>query len=200
MNAADDFDDIFGEGPSADCYSHVLRYYGFDLAAGGVWVHDFAACPFCFPLPPSEEPALILTDEVLHWGRRIHFVCCGNCGTRGPWANTESSALALWNAATELCALRSTRQTGGQMIGTQPVGAIDGVVISAVSHEGLRVTINGRPGRLAIVDDAGQVVAAGADVAKEAEAVAVNSYRGLLIGRGHLRVLSKPLESDLPPT
>lgn len=86
------------------------------------------------------------------------------------------------------------------MIGTQPVGAIEGVVISAVSHEGLRVTINGRPGRLAIVDDAGQVVAAGADVAKEAEAVAVNSYRGLLIGRGHLRVLSKPLESDLSQT
>lgn len=26
------------------------------------------------------------------------------------------------------------------MIGTQPTGALDGVVISAVAHEGLRVT------------------------------------------------------------
>lgn len=47
------------------------------------------------------------------------------------------------------------------MIGTQPTGALDGVVISAVAHEGLRVTIGGRCARLAIVDEAGQVIAAG---------------------------------------
>jgi hypothetical protein len=35
----------------------------------------------------------------LHWGRLIHLVCCGNCGTRGPWADSESQALALWNKA-----------------------------------------------------------------------------------------------------
>jgi hypothetical protein len=80
------------------------------------------------------------------------------------------------------------------MIGTQPTGAIQGVVVSAVSHEGLSVTINGKPGRLAIVDDEGHVVAAGDQVATEVEAVAVNSYRSFLKGKGFLRVLSKPIE------
>lgn len=84
------------------------------------------------------------------------------------------------------------------MIGTQPTGAIAGVVISAVAHEGLRVTIGGRRARLAIVDDTGQVIAAGDDVAREAEAVAVNAYRGLLLGQGHLRVLSAPLDCGRP--
>lgn len=83
------------------------------------------------------------------------------------------------------------------MIGTQPTGAIEGVVISAVSHEGLTVTVNGKPAKLAIVTDDGQVIAAGADVAREAEAVAVNCYRGFLKGKGFLRVLSKPIESTL---
>lgn len=82
------------------------------------------------------------------------------------------------------------------MIGTQPTGAIEGVVISAVAHEGLSVTINGKPGRLAIVDEQGQVVAAGDDVAREAEAVALNCYRSFLQARGHLRVLSKPIEPE----
>jgi hypothetical protein len=82
------------------------------------------------------------------------------------------------------------------MIGTQPTGAIDGVVITAVAHEGLSVTVNGKPGRLAIVTEDGQVVAAGDDVAREAEAVALNSYRNFLQGRGHLRVLSKPIEPE----
>lgn len=79
------------------------------------------------------------------------------------------------------------------MIGTQPTGAIDGVVISAVSHEGLSVTKNGRRLRLAIIDDDGQVIAAGDQVAREAEAVAVNSYCQMLQGKGFLRVLSKPI-------
>ena len=79
------------------------------------------------------------------------------------------------------------------MIGTRNTGTVDGVVISAVSHEGLSVTVNGRPARLAVVTEDGQIVAAGVDVAKEAEAVAVNSYRSLLKGSGHLRVLSKPI-------
>jgi hypothetical protein len=79
------------------------------------------------------------------------------------------------------------------MIGTQPVGAITGVVISAVSHEGLTVTVDGKPARLAIVSDDGRVIASGNQVAREAEAVAVNSYRSMLQGKGFLRVLSKPI-------
>jgi hypothetical protein len=79
------------------------------------------------------------------------------------------------------------------MIGTQPTGAIQGVVISTVSHEGLSVTVNGRPARLAVVDESGRVIAAGDDVAREAEAVVINGYRNVLKGQGYLRELSKPL-------
>ena len=79
------------------------------------------------------------------------------------------------------------------MVGTRPTGAIEGVVISAVSHEGLTVTVNGKRARLAIIADDGTVVAAGDDVALEAESVAVNSYRNMLQGKGFLRVLSKPI-------
>ncbi|UDF33488.1 UNVERIFIED_ORG: hypothetical protein LHJ69_12725 [Shinella sp. XGS7] len=81
------------------------------------------------------------------------------------------------------------------MIGTQPVGAIEGVVISAVSHEGLTVTVDGKRARLAIVTDDGHVIAAGDQVAREAEAVAVNSYRQTLQGKGFLRVLSRPIDA-----
>lgn len=80
------------------------------------------------------------------------------------------------------------------MIGTQPTGAIEGVQISAVSHEGLSVSINGKPGRLAIITEDGQVIAAGKDVAREAQAVAVNCYRNFLQGKGFLRILSKPID------
>lgn len=79
------------------------------------------------------------------------------------------------------------------MIGTQPTGSVPGVVISAVTHEGLTVTVNGKPARLAVVADDGTVIAAGRDVAREAQAVAVNLYREFLKGNGHLRVLSAPI-------
>lgn len=80
------------------------------------------------------------------------------------------------------------------MIGTQPTGAIQGVVITAVAHEGLTVLVDGKPGRLAIVDEAGNVVTASPMVAREAEAVAQNALRNLWKGQGYLRVHSQPLE------
>lgn len=82
------------------------------------------------------------------------------------------------------------------MIGQQQTGKLNGVVISAVSHEGLTVTVDGKPARLAIVTDDGHVIAIGDQVAKEAEAVAVNSYRGFLQGKGFLRVLSAPIKPN----
>lgn len=85
------------------------------------------------------------------------------------------------------------------MIGTQPEGTINGVVISAVSHEGLTVTVDGKPARLAILTDDGKVIAAGDQVAKEAEAVALNSYRNFLKGQGYLRVLSEPITASQSP-
>ena len=79
------------------------------------------------------------------------------------------------------------------MIGTQPIGAINGVVISAVSHEGLTVTVNGKRARLAILTDDGEIIASGDQVAREAEAVALNCYRNFLKGQGYLRVNSEPI-------
>lgn len=85
------------------------------------------------------------------------------------------------------------------MIGEQPTGAIPGVVITAVAHEGLTVTVNGRPALLAVVLDDGTVVASGRPVAKEAQAVAVNLYRQFLKGMGHLRVVSPVIPFDEGP-
>lgn len=81
------------------------------------------------------------------------------------------------------------------MIGTQTTGTVPGVVISAVAHEGLSVTVNGKPARLAVVLEDGTVVAAGRDVAREAQAVAVNLHREFLKGNGHLRVLGGPINT-----
>lgn len=73
------------------------------------------------------------------------------------------------------------------MIGThQPVGVMPGVHIQAVPVGGLEVTVNGRPARLAIITEDGQIVAAGTAVAREARAVAVNNYRDILQGRGYM--------------
>lgn len=81
------------------------------------------------------------------------------------------------------------------MIGTQPTGAIEGVQISAVSHEGLSVSINGKPGRLAVITEDGQVIAAGKEVAREAQAVSINCYRNFLLGKRYLRILSNPIKT-----
>ncbi|MGJ7506856.1 hypothetical protein [Variovorax sp. GT1P44] len=83
------------------------------------------------------------------------------------------------------------------MIGDQTTGTLDGIVISAASHENLRVTVNGKPARLAIVLDDGTIVAAGTPVAREVKAVVVNSYRNMLKGQGHLRPLGNPIEPIL---
>ncbi|MDH0866480.1 hypothetical protein [Mitsuaria sp. GD03876] len=79
------------------------------------------------------------------------------------------------------------------MIGDQEQGAIEGVVITAISHQGLTVSIDGKPGRLAVLTEDGHVIAEGDRVAREAEAVAVNAYREMLQGRGHMRVVGAPL-------
>ena len=81
------------------------------------------------------------------------------------------------------------------MIGTQPTGSLPGIVICATSHEGLQVLVNGKRARLAIVDECGQVLAAGDDVAREAEAVALNNFTNTMKGKGYLRTLSKPIEA-----
>jgi hypothetical protein len=82
------------------------------------------------------------------------------------------------------------------MIGPQYTGAINGIVISAQSHTGLKVTARGEPALLAVVTADGEIVAVGDLVAKEAEAVAINAYRNFLAGKGHLKVYSRPLHEQ----
>ena len=82
------------------------------------------------------------------------------------------------------------------MIGEQETGLIPNAVISAVSHEGLTVMINGKPGHLAIVDENEKVVASGKEVAREAQNVSVNCYRNFLKAQGFLRVYSAPISFD----
>ncbi|THJ30975.1 hypothetical protein E8K88_16560 [Lampropedia aestuarii] len=79
------------------------------------------------------------------------------------------------------------------MVGEQKTGRIDGVRIEAVVHEGLTATYNGEQVRLAIITADGKIIAAGKDVAREAQAVAVNCYQNMLKGQGRMRVLSPPL-------
>ncbi len=80
------------------------------------------------------------------------------------------------------------------MIGTQRTGRLPGVVMHATSHEGLLVDVDGKPARLAIIDADGKVIAAGAEVAREAEAVALNNYRNTLKGQGFLRCYGNPIQ------
>lgn len=85
------------------------------------------------------------------------------------------------------------------LIGDQPTGLVDGVVISATANQGLSVTVDGKPARLAVVTEDGKFVDA-TEIAKEAFAVSINAYRDFLRGEGHLRTLSKPISGlSRPP-
>lgn len=76
------------------------------------------------------------------------------------------------------------------MIGQIETGKLEKSRISAVIHEGLTVEANGQRCRLAIIDDNGTIIEAGDSVAREAFNVAIASYKQLLKGMGHIRVVS----------
>lgn len=64
-------------------------------------------------------------------------------------------------------------------------------VMSARCFEPFAVTTrDGKPARIAIIDDQGNIIDAGDAVAKEAWNVMVNVYKNFLIGKGHVRVFS----------
>lgn len=65
--------------------------------------------------------------------------------------------------------------------------------ITAQAHTRYRITTpDGRPARLAIIDDAGNVVAAGDDVTRDCWLVAIEAQENLWKGMGHLKVTTKP--------
>lgn len=75
------------------------------------------------------------------------------------------------------------------MIGPIETGTLPTAQISARIHSGLAVKLtDGRPGKLAIVDESGTVVDASPAVAREAWLVSIASYKNFLIGQGHLVV------------
>lgn len=79
------------------------------------------------------------------------------------------------------------------MIGTIETGTLKQAIISAVAHEGLTVTTrDGRPARIAIIDEHNNVIEAGEAVAEEAWNVAIASYKNFLEGMGHIRAHTKP--------
>lgn len=84
------------------------------------------------------------------------------------------------------------------MITTPTTDTLANAVLSGVAHEGLTVTTrDGRRARLAVIDEDGNVLEAGAGVEREAWNVAIASYRNFLQGKGHLRVQSTPPNSIL---
>ncbi|QND86425.1 Uncharacterized protein ChrSV_4199 [Chromobacterium vaccinii] len=65
--------------------------------------------------------------------------------------------------------------------------------MSAVIFEGLTIqTAEGKPALLAIVDEDGNIIETGEQVAKEAWNVAIASYKSFLIGEGHMRIHTSP--------
>ena len=89
--------DLFGVNDPPHHDAHVLLFYGFDRSAAGLWHADVARCPFCAPREGMIEPC-VTSEEVWNGPHTIHFIVCGGCGTRGPWASTESEAIARWEA------------------------------------------------------------------------------------------------------
>jgi hypothetical protein len=71
--------------------------------------------------------------------------------------------------------------------------ALEGIVLSAVAHEGLTAkTADGTPLQLAFITEDGRIVGRGDEVAQAAWRVAIESYRNFLKGMGHIRVHSEP--------
>jgi hypothetical protein len=74
-----------------------------------------------------------------------------------------------------------------------PTNTLDAAIISGVVFEGLSVTTrDGRPARLAVVDEDNNIIEAGPAVAREAFNVSVEITHNFWKDKGHLRVLSGP--------
>lgn len=79
------------------------------------------------------------------------------------------------------------------MIGIPKTGTLEHGCISANVTTGYRLTTSdGRPARLAIIDDQGNVVEAGETVAQEVWNVCIAVIKNFKIGQGHIVVHSAP--------
>ena len=73
------------------------------------------------------------------------------------------------------------------MNGRLTTGRLPGVVISTTATGAMTVTVNGRPARLAIATDDGQLLDDSAAVAAEVRACALNAMHAFWLGQGHLK-------------
>lgn len=81
------------------------------------------------------------------------------------------------------------------MIGIPETDQLEHATISGVIYEGFTCQHrDGRKLRMALVDDAGNIVEAGPAVAREAWNVCIQVQKNFWKGQGHLRVFSKPPE------
>ena len=79
------------------------------------------------------------------------------------------------------------------MIGIPKTGTLENGCISATVTSGYQfTTADGRPARLAIIDDQGNVVESGDTVAREAWNVCIAVIKNFKIGQGHIVVHSAP--------
>lgn len=79
------------------------------------------------------------------------------------------------------------------MIGIPKTGTLEHGFISANVTSGYQfTTVDGRPARLAIIDDQGNVVESGDAVAREAWNVCIAVIKNFKIGQGHIVVHSAP--------
>ncbi|MFL1551682.1 hypothetical protein ACI77I_21745 [Pseudomonas sp. D47] len=79
------------------------------------------------------------------------------------------------------------------MIGIPKTGTLEKGRISANVTSGYQfTTVDGRPARLAIIDDQGNVVESGDAVAREAWNVCIAVVKNFKIGQGHIVVHSAP--------
>lgn len=75
------------------------------------------------------------------------------------------------------------------MIAEPKTNTLPGAVLSGVVYDGLRCTTrDGKPARLAVLDEDGNIIAEGREVEREAWNVTLLVYRQFLQGQGHLRV------------
>lgn len=86
------------------------------------------------------------------------------------------------------------------MIGIPKAEPLEHADLSAVCYEGITVsTREGRPAALAIVDEDGNVLEVGPQVARAAWGVMVACWKQFLAGEGHIRVHSGPPSASPNP-
>lgn len=73
------------------------------------------------------------------------------------------------------------------------IGQLENATINAVIYQGLSVTLpDGGKARLAVIDEAGNIIDDSPLVAREAFNVSMQCFKNFMIGHGHMRVSTEP--------